>query len=382
MPIRHAGEAVGNIYLAKQEQGKDYTQEDEETLVLFASQAALVISNARTHREERLARTNMETLIDTCPVGVVILDARTGKPMSFNREARSMVNWLLEQNQPAEELLPLMSIKRPDGRELSLQELTLAQALSAAETVRAEEVVLKLPDDRSVTTLMNATPILSTQGQVESFVITMQDMTPLEELDRQHAEFLGVVSHELRPPLSSIKGSTTTLKESANTLDPAKMELYFRIIEQQSDHMSSLITDLLNLARIDTGALSVAPEATEAAGLVDQARNSFLSGADRNNVHIDLEPDLPLVMADRRRIVQVLVNLLSNAAKHSPESSPIQLAITWEAMHVAFSVTDHGRGLSPDLLPTLFRKFSRIDGDDRGQNLERSGLGRSPYARD
>ena len=212
VPIRHAGEAAGNIYLAKQEQGKDYTQEDEETLVLFASQAALVISNARTHREERLARTNMETLIDTCPVGVVILDARTGKPVSFNREARRMVSGLLEQNQPAEELLPLMSIKRPDGRELSLQELTLAQALSAAETVRAEEVVLKLPDDRSVTTLMNATPILSTQGQVESFVITMQDMTPLEELNRQHAEFLGVVSHELRAPLSSIKGSTTTLK--------------------------------------------------------------------------------------------------------------------------------------------------------------------------
>ena len=106
----------------------------------------------------------METLIDTCPVGVVILDARTGKPVSFNREARRMVSGLLEQNQPAEELLRLMSNKRADDRELSLQELTLAQALSAAETVRAEEVVLKLPDDRSVTTLMNATPILSTQG--------------------------------------------------------------------------------------------------------------------------------------------------------------------------------------------------------------------------
>ena len=373
-PVLHRAERVGNVYLAEKEGGGEFTREDEETLVLFASQAALVISNARTHREERRARTYMETLIETCPVGVAVLNAKTGEPVSFNREAARMVSGLLDQDQPAEELLRLVTIKRADGSEFSLQELSLAQALSAVETVRAEEVVIKLSDGRSVTALMNATPILSTQGQVESFVITMQDMTALEELDRQRAEFLGMVSHELRAPLSSIKGSATTLKESANTLDPAEMELFFRIIEQQSDHMSSLITDLLNLARIDTGALSVAPEATEAAGLVDQARNSFLSGADRNNIHIDLEPDLPLVMADRRRIVQVLINLLSNAAKHSPESSPIQMAVTWEAMHVAFSVTDHGRGLSPDLLPTLFRKFSRIDGDDRGQNLEGSGL--------
>lgn len=88
-----------------------------------------------------------------------------------------------------------------------------------------------------------------------------------------------------------------------------------------------------------------------------------------------METDLPLVMADRRRIVQVLVNLLSNAAKHSPEASPIQIAAAWEAVHITFSVTDHGKGLSSDLLPTLFRKFSRIDGDDRSRNLEGSGMG-------
>ena len=83
-PIRHGGEAVGNIYLAKQETGGDFTQEDEEILVMFASQAALVVSNARKHRDERRTRADLETLIDTCPLGVVVFCARTGEPVSFN----------------------------------------------------------------------------------------------------------------------------------------------------------------------------------------------------------------------------------------------------------------------------------------------------------
>ena len=111
-------------------------------------------------------------------------------------------------------------------------------------------------------------------------------MTPLEELERQRAEFLGVVSHELRTPLASIKGSATTLKESANSLDPAEMDLFFRIIEQQADQMSDLITDLLDMARIESGTLAVSPEPSDAAALVDRARNSFLSGG-RQGQHPD-----------------------------------------------------------------------------------------------
>ena len=86
-PIRHGGRAEGNIYLAKSEPGDEFTQEDEETLVMFASHAALVIANARRHRSEQQARTNLETLIDTSPVGVAVFDAKTGAPVSFNRAA-------------------------------------------------------------------------------------------------------------------------------------------------------------------------------------------------------------------------------------------------------------------------------------------------------
>ena len=86
----------------------------------------------------------------------------------------------------------------------------LAQALSAGETVRAEEIVIGVPDGRRVTVLLNATPIRSDEGEVESVVVTLQDMTPPEELDQLRTEFLGVVSHELLTPLTTIKGSAAS----------------------------------------------------------------------------------------------------------------------------------------------------------------------------
>ena len=372
-PIRHLGESVGAFYVG--EKGLEFTPEDEETLVMFASQAALVIANARRHRDERRARADLETLIDTSPVGVLVFDAKTGGVTSVNREARRIVSGLHMPDGSAEELLDMLTFRRADGREVSLEEFPLAQALSTGETVRAEEIVLQAPDGRSVTTLVNATPIRSEEGEVVSVVVTLQDMTPLEEMERLRAEFLGMVSHELRTPLTSIKGSAATLTEAASDLDPAEMLQFFRIIGEQADYMRDLIGDLLDVARIETGELPVSPAPAEVASLVDEARSRFQSGGGRNNLRIDLSPELPLVMADGRRIVQVLSNLLTNAARHSHEASAIEVSAVRAGYHVAVSVTDEGRGIAAERLPHLFRKFSRIDGEGRGRDIAGSGLG-------
>ena len=372
-PIRHLGESVGAFYVG--EKDVEFTPEDEETLVMFASQAALVIANARRHRDEQRARADLETLIDTSPVGVLVFDAKTGGVTSVNREARRIVSGLHMPDGSAEQLLDMLTFRRADGREVSLEEFPLAQALSTGETVRAEEIVIEVPDGGSVTTLVNATPIRSEEGEVESVVVTLQDMTPLEEMERLRAEFLGMVSHELRTPLAAIKGSAATLTEAASDLDPAEMLQFFRIIGEQSDHMRDLISDLLDVARIETGELPVAPVAADVATLVDEARSRFQSGGGRNNLRIDLSPELPLVMADGRRIIQVLNNLLSNAARHSHEASAIGVAAVREGYHVAVSVTDEGRGIAAERLPHLFRKFSRLEGEDRGRDIAGSGLG-------
>ena len=372
-PIRHLGESVGAFYVGDKE--LEFTPEDEETLVMFASQAALVIANARRHREEQRTRTDLEALVNTTPVGVLVLDASTGEVRSINREARRIVSDLCAPGGTAEQLLEVLTFRRFDGREVSLVEFPLAQGLRTGETVRAEEIVLQAPGGQSVTTLINATPIFSEEGEVESVVVTIQDMTPLEELERLRAEFLGMVSHELRTPLAAVKGSVDTLLESASDLDSAEMTQFFRIIRDQSENMRYLISDLLDVARIETGALPVSPEPVEAASLVDEARSRFQSGGGRSNLVIDLPPDLPRVMADRRRIVQALSNLLSNAAHHSNELSPIRVAAVRDGVHVAFSVADDGVGVPAERLPHLFRKFSRLDGEERGREIAGSGLG-------
>ena len=243
------------------------------------------------------------------------------------------------------------------------------------ETVRAEEIVLLAPDGRSVTALVNATPIFSEDGEVESVVVTLQDMTPLEDLERLRAEFLGMVSHELRIPLAAIKGSTDTLLENAADLDPAEMTQFFRIIRDQSESMRHLIGDLLDVARIETGTLPVSPEPVEVTVLVDEARSRFQIGGGRANLVIDIPPRLPRVTADRRRVVQVLTNLLSNAARHSNELSAIRVAAVRDGVHVAFSVADDGVGVPAERLPHLFRKFSQLDGEERGRETGGSGLG-------
>ena len=374
-PIRHRAESLGVICLAKRKPDPEFSREDEATLVTFASQAARVIANARRYREEQHARSDLEALVNTAPIGVAVFDARSGDLESVNREAQRIVSTLQEPGQHAADLLQVMTVRRADGQEFSLKEFSLAEALSRAETVRAEEIVLHVLDGRSVTALMNATPIHSAEGELVSFVVTMQDLTPLEELDRLRTEFLGMVSHELQIPLTSIKGSTSTLLNDPGGLDPAEMRQFVRIIDDQAEHMRSLISDLLDMARIETGTLSVSPEPAEVTRLVDEAKNRFLNGGGRNELQIELAPDLPLVMADARRIVQVIGNLLSNAVRYSPELSPIGLVAGRDGVHVAISVVDEGGGLTPEHVPQLFGKYARLDNQDRRASLAGSGLG-------
>ena len=376
-PMRHRGQHVGNFFLGEKEGGQAFEREDEEVLVLFASQAATAIANARTHQNEQRARADLETLVETSPVGVVVLDARTGAPVSLNQETGRIIDRLALPDQAPDALLKTLTCRFADGREIALDGLRLAQQLSVAETLRAEQIVLSVPDGRSVRILVNATPIRSADGVVESVIVTMQDLTALNELERLQAEFLGMVSHELRAPLTSIKGSAVALLNTSPAPDAAEMREYHRIIDGQADHMLGLISDLLDAGRIETGTLSVAPEPADVAGLVDLARKTFLSGGGRHAIRIDLPPDLPRVMADRRRIVQVFNNLFSNAARHAPDTSPIRVAAGPDGVHVAISVADEGQGVPPGQLRHLFRKQAGVAGGNWGRGAAGHGLGLS-----
>ena len=368
-PMRHRGEHVGSFWLVGKA-GGGFTDEDEELLVLFAAQAAVAIANARAWRRERGARANLEALVETCPVGVVVFDAGSGRPVSLNFEARRIVERLRQPGGSAEDLLDVVTCRRADGRELSLGELPLSAVLGSAQTIRAEEIELSVPGGPSVPTLLSVTPVRGESG-VETVVVTLQDLAPLQELDRMRADFLGMVSHELRLPLSAIKGATTTVLEARRTFAAAEFMQYFRIVDNQADRMTGLIGDLFDAGSIAAGTLSVAPEPSGAGALIDEARSAFSAGGTGHDVTVDLPPDLPRVMADRARIVQVLGNLLANAARYAPPST-IRVAAAHGNGQVELSVADEGRGLSAEELTTLFRKYA---GRAAGRGRSGRGLG-------
>ena len=273
--LRHRDAHIGCFFLGAKDGGQAFTSEDEEVLVLFASQAATAIANARAHRDEQRARARVEALVDTSPVGVAMFDASTGRLVSVNRETKRIFESLRTPGEPTEQLLEVVRCRLADGRELALDELPLAQELTRASTMRGEEIEVSVPDGRRLSVLLNVTPI-EADGGVESVVVTFQDLAPLRELERQRTEFVSLVSHELRAPLTSIKGSTARLLDAPRELDRAEMREFHRIIDEQAEHMYGLIGDLLDAGRIDTGTLSVSPEPSELARLVEQARNTFV----------------------------------------------------------------------------------------------------------
>ena len=414
VPILRLGDVVGYIYVAHSEADREFSVEDEETLVTFAAQAALVIANARRHREEGRARAGLETLVNTSPVGVVVFDVRTGRPVSFNREALRIVDGLRSPGQSPEELLNTLTIRRADGREDPLSELPLARLMSAGETVRAEEITLIAPDGRTVSTLLNATPIRSPigppadaqagqnngnenaagapagtvrdgvagdgmvrGGEVESYVATVQDLTELEDLGRLRAEFLGMVSHRLRAPLAAVKGSVTTLLESGVELDPAETRQFHRIIRDQADRMRRLIGDLLDVARIETGTLVVSPSPEGVAELVEDATRRFAGGGGRSSVVVetDLALGLPPVLSDSWRMAQALGHLLSHVAARLPMGPAIiRVSAVREGLHVALSVAAQGREHENGEAPRRLAEFPSGDGEDRSDD---AGLGLS-----
>ncbi len=375
-PMRHQGRYVGNFFLGGKQNGPEFTKEDEEILVIFASQAAIAIANAQAHRHERRARADMEALVDTSPVGVAVFDTKTSNLVIVNQEAKRLVEGIRVPGRTEEQLLDILTCRRIDGQVFTFAELMAALNAGDFEPVRAEVIEVSVDDGRSVKVMVNATPIRSSDGITESLVVTMQDLSSLEELERLRAEFLGMVSHELRAPLTSIKGSAATVLADTETLSRNEMLLFFRIVNEQADHMHSLIGDLLDTVQIDTGTLSVSPEPSEVSDLVEQARTSFLSGGNQHTLLIDLSLELPRIMADRQRIVQVLHNLFSNAAKNSPTSSPISVAAHQEGAHIAISVSDKGRGIPPKLLPHVFEKYAGVS-ENAERGTEGFGLGLS-----
>ena len=359
MPIYYGDEHVGSIYLAEKEGAAEFTEEDENMAAMFAAHAASIISNARRYEAEHRAKADLETLLDISPVGVVVFNAHNGELAYLNQETLRMMGSLEIPEEGFDNLFEALSFRRADGSEMSYMELPAPRVLRNAEPVRAEEIVIQSPSGKSIATVISAAPIFSESGEIVSVVHIVQDMTPVEDLERQRAAFLGRVSEELRTPLISIKGSAAALRGLVESMAPTEPMQLLRIIDQQVDLMRSQINSLIELTQIETGTLSVDAEPTDVSLLIPKYCGEFLRDHDANSIETHIPGGLPRVMADSHRIGQVLQNFLRQVARHSDNSSPIRVSVSLVDIHVAISVSVEGP-FAPSVEPPQMSKYQDV----------------------
>ena len=196
-----------------------------------------------------------------------------------------------------------------------------------------------------------------------------------DQLDRMKDEFVLTASHELRSPLTSVQGFAELLLLEREKLDPKQAETV-EVILDNTRHLVRLLNDLLDLARSDAGRLAIKPVPTDAAALVEEAVRTMRAQFDARAQRLELkiEPGLPRVEADRDRIRQVLVNLLTNANEYCPEGAGIGVKVSRDGADVEIDVSDDGPGIPEDQLAHIFERFSRGDAGET-QRVGGTGLG-------
>ncbi len=338
-PIRHNGRCLANLYLADKTTGPEFTPEDEEVIGVFAVQAAAALVNATLYDRALHSKANLETLINISPVGVVVFDARSGQLVTHNREAERIIGDPGIPNGTWEDTLKVLSFRRADGQEISLSSSPITRALRSGETVRAEEIIIYLPDGRAVHTLVNAAPVYSMEGEVDFVIVAIQDMSPLNEMDRMRSDFLSLVGNELRTPLTTIKGSIAALSDSIAASGSDESRQLMRILDRQTDAMRNHLNRLIDLTQIESGSLNINPMPLDLAPLLNDARKEFLRANAGHKIKMYAVPDLPRALADGLRISQVLRTLLQWGVKYSPPSSALCVQVSKDEMHVTVSIS-------------------------------------------
>ena len=197
-----------------------------------------------------------------------------------------------------------------------------------------------------------------------------------ERANELKLKFLAMISHELRTPLQSIKGFTTTLLADDITWDDATQRDFLRTIDAESDKLTEMIEQLLDVSRLQAGTLRVNLETQPLQKIVAAARPQIEALAQRHVLGVNVPDDLPAMRADRQRIIQVLINLVSNAAKYSPPGKAITLSARHTDGYIEVSVSDEGPGIPASEQPRLFEAFYR-GSDSRIERIKGAGLGLS-----
>ena len=253
----------------------------------------------------------------------------------------------------------------------------IRQSLDSRTTPKipeGEDVFTASTEGRSQHFHFSISPMRSPGAEIKGVILLLRDITRLHELDRLKSEFVMTASHELRTPLTSIGMSVDMLLESAAPKLTDKEKELLTVCHEEVQRLRALVNDLLDLSRIEAGKLEMAFEPVSPGFLGEQAVAIMKSQAEAKNLQLTLEvpATLPDVLADPTKIEWVLVNLLANAVRYTPEHGHISLKGESIGGQVHFSVSDDGEGVPYELQSRIFDKFVQVKG---AGSPEGSGLG-------
>jgi PAS domain S-box-containing protein len=303
---------------------------------------------------ERSAR--LDSILGSMTDGLWVYDA-TGKVVDVNQAALNMFGLASRAEAVEKGSFRDFHFRDSEGRPIAARDMPFARALAGQTVPDYLAIGKNLITGRDLDLSIAAAPIVS-EGIVGA-VLVIRDITAVQELDRKKDEFLSVASHELRTPLTTIKGYTQLLAQTVNELAPEERSTYIGAVLGEIERMMGLISELLDVSRIETNRLQIHPQQIHWVEFIEGRVSAFRVQHPGRSIGFDTNTPETTVVADPDRMRQVVDNLLSNAIKYSPDGTEIDVQITVDGGRVLTAVRDVGIGIPKDEIPQLFERFHR-----------------------
>ena len=272
------------------------------------------------------------------------------------------------------ELRSAKTIGRPYWEVIRNEEINILfkEAMSQKKPL-CREIAIHFPNESFFT--MQISPVLDEEGNLSDIVAVFHDVTESKKLEKMRTEFVANVSHELKTPLTSIKGFVETLMAGAYQ-DTKSAKRFLEIIQRHAGRLENLVNDLLSLSSIESKDAEMNFESTSIVAALDAVTLLYKPQVEKRNqkLNVEIPKDIPPVLADRQKVEEVFSNLLDNAVKFSPHGGRISIRAKEENSYVCVDIQDNGIGIAEEHLPRLFERFYRVD-KSRSKELGGTGLG-------
>lgn len=249
---------------------------------------------------------------------------------------------------------------RRDGRLSCGKVCPFERVLGTGEPLR-DHLFQSVKDDEPPKWISGAyAPVRDTAGKITLAIGSLRDVSRSKEVEQLQHDFVSIVSHELRGPLTAIKGFIKTLLTKGHRLPQETHQEFLETINEQADRLNQLVEDLLNVSRIESRRLRLTLTDVDLEAVTRKLVSQFSSKWGHRSILIESDPNVPLIRADHKKIEEVLINLIDNAIKYSPEGGDIKVMFARMEESIEVAIEDSGLGMAPEDTARLFEKFHRI----------------------